>query len=592
MPRTLHLALWTVLLAAACASSVRGQWKIDVPEGGAGLKFGNLIVRPLRNVQARSVYSEQSGAGFVAAEGISQAGGAWPDPLTGSFVGSLAGKPYRFKVNVPNGDWLVWLAAGKIIRADLKNHRYLLKINDQTIVDETPSDEQFGGDKYLYRFLWTQYSEKPHALWRNYIDKMYPADVYDVTVRDGAITVETANYFLSALVAVPAAKKADFQRMVAEIRDRRIATFEAGLRAAQRPGKEAKPRIPPRPEQGPDDPQVLLYVPQDPLAVDPWTVPNDEERKARRVDVAGAPGQKVLVVLSVTPLADLGPSTLVASDLSGPGVIPAGNFRGYYRNYRFNGKDYAESENDKTRHMPEMCLVPSLALDLEKGVTFSYWLRLTVPIDARPGTYTGTLTLRSAGGKSFAMPLVLEVYPFKLEAVLPISYGLWGTVGTIPQFLPEAAKKQITRERLDSMVDLGLTATCVDVFSVKALKPGGTVELEINEEFVRMVKECGMGRHPEQAQLVSTIMASMGRPIAARLPGGGGIWQSPGIEFRLKDFEAGTTWRRCKGPCPNSRRSAAWPRRPTARRSAWDWTTTPGSRLTAGAKRSPDSSRR
>ena len=325
--------------------------------------------------------------------------------------------------------------------------------------------------------------------------------------------------------------------MVAEIRDRRIATFEAGLRAAQRPRKGEKPWAPPKPQQGPGDPEVLLYVPQDPMGVNPWTAPNDEERKARVVDTAGALGQKVVVVLSVTPLTDLGPSTLVVSDLTGPGIIPAGNFRGYYRNYRFNGKDYGETENDKIRYMPEMCLVPSLSLDLEKGVTFSYWLRLAVPADALPGTYKGTFTLRCAGGKSFVVPLVLEVYPFKLEPVLPVSYGFWGTVGTIPQFLPEATKKQITRERLDSMVDLGLTATCVDVFSVKALKPDGRVELDINEDFVRMVKECGMGRDPDQAQLVGNIMASMGRQIAARLPGGGGVWNSPGIEFRLKDFE-------------------------------------------------------
>lgn len=230
-----------MLLAVACASSARGQWKIDVPEGGVGLKFGNYIVRPLRNIQATSVYSDQSGAGFVAREGLSQAGGPWPDPLTGSFVGSLTGKPYRFKVKVPNGDWLVWLAAGKIIRADLKSRRYLLKINDQVVVDETPSDEQFAGDKYLYRFLGTQYSEKPHALWRNYIDKMYPSEVYKVTVSEGAIEIETANYFLSALVAVPAAKKADFQRMAAEIRDRRIATFEAGLALRSGPGKARSP---------------------------------------------------------------------------------------------------------------------------------------------------------------------------------------------------------------------------------------------------------------------------------------------------------------------------------------------------------------
>jgi hypothetical protein len=526
------------VVPSACVCQAQAAWQIDLPEGGVGFKFGNLVIPPLKNVLAATAYSDQTGFGLVAPQGVSHAGGQWPDPLTGSYIGNLTGKPYQFKAKIPNGEYLVWLAAGRIIRADAKDRHFLLKLNDKLLVDETPTDDEFAGDRYLYRFLWTQYSEKPHAVWLNYIDKMYPAEVHAVQVTQGTITVEAANHFLSALIVVPAARKAEFEKMVADIRLQRQGSFERGLgRTGAKAKEKGVPSSPARPERGPNDSEAILYVPREPLGIDPWTVPAAEERRQTKVEAAGAPGQKVAFALAVTPWTDLGKSSLVVSDLTGPGVISAGHVEGYYRNYRFNGRDYDERENDKTRHVREMCLVPTLSLELEKGVTFCYWLRLKVPEDAKPGQYRGTITLACEGGKKFALPLEFEVYPFKLEAVLPVSYGFWGGVGAIPQFFSEAAKRQLTRARLESMVDLGLTATTVDIFTLKALKPGGGVELNINQDFAGLVKEAGMGRHPEQAQLVSNIMASMGRPIAARLPGGGGVWHSPGIEMRLPGFE-------------------------------------------------------
>ena len=361
--------------------------------------------------------------------------------------------------------------------------------------------------------MWTQYSEKPHALWLHYIDRMYPAEMQAVKVTDGTLTVEAAGCFVSALVVFPAAKKAEFDKWAEALRTRRIAQFEQGLQDAIRKSakKDEKPWAPVRPEPKPGDGDAVLYVPRDPVALDPWTGPSDEERKATKIVAAGAPGQKVVMVLAVTPGADLGKSALELADLAGPGTIPAARIQGYYRNYRFNGKDYGQAEGSMTKFMPEMGLLPTLSLELEKGVTFSWWLRLDVPADAKAGAYKATFTLKCEGGKSFPVPVELEVYPFKLEPVVPVSYGFWGTVGTIPEFLPDAVKKQITRDRLASMVDLGLTATCVDVFKVKALKPPASVELDGDLEFLQMVKESGMGRHPEQAQLVPNIMASMGR---------------------------------------------------------------------------------
>ena len=74
MKRTLWMAVVyaAVMLAAGAA---RAEWVIDMPEGGLGYNFGNLIIRPLETVQAQVKYTDERGYGFLATEGLQQAGG-------------------------------------------------------------------------------------------------------------------------------------------------------------------------------------------------------------------------------------------------------------------------------------------------------------------------------------------------------------------------------------------------------------------------------------------------------------------------------------------------------------------------------------
>ena len=144
-----------------------------------------------------------------------------------------AGVPRR----VPNGDYLVWLCAGPVIRKEYADRHFLLRVNDEVLFDETPAPYQYYSRKYLYRFLNTRYSEKPHALWANYIDRMYPVHTPHMKVTDGTFTLTAANYFVSALVLVPASAKADFDKFAETTRRLRIEAFEKTLRPLT--GKEA-----------------------------------------------------------------------------------------------------------------------------------------------------------------------------------------------------------------------------------------------------------------------------------------------------------------------------------------------------------------
>ena len=118
----------------------------------------------------------------------------------------------EFRARVPNGDYLVWLCAGPVIRKEYAARHFLLRANDEVLFDDLPPPIEYYSRKYLYRFLNTRYSEKPHALWANYIDRMYPVHTPRVKVTDGTFTLEAENYFVSAVVLVPASAKDDFDK--------------------------------------------------------------------------------------------------------------------------------------------------------------------------------------------------------------------------------------------------------------------------------------------------------------------------------------------------------------------------------------------
>ena len=57
--------------------------------------------------------------------------------------------------------------------------------------------------------------------------------------------------------------------------------------------------------------------------------------------------------------------------------------------------------------------------------TTAFWLRLTIPATARPGTYTGSLLAESAAGLVQAIPVRVRVYPFPLAPAADRCWGLY-----------------------------------------------------------------------------------------------------------------------------------------------------------------------
>lgn len=495
--------------------AARPKMKVPLADGSIAFKLASAGVRldGFKTVSPQTAYTAKAGAGFDDPRELTHGGEGWPDVLTGTFVTAPEATPFTFRARVPNGEYRVWLSAGPIYRAQPRKRWFLLKVNGKTVVDENPSVEAYYSEKFLYRFLKTQYSEKPHALWERYIDRMYPTHSLPVTVKDGTFTVEAIDHFLSAVVLVPAAAEKKFDEFTAAVRKLRIAAFERNLR----PLTHKKPQ--------PGSGAFHCYVPDPLTVIRPWTGPGAAEQKRTSLHAAGAPGQNVILRLAITPFEDLGTCTLDVSDLVGPETIPAKSVAVHFQNYRYDGDTFGE-----------MALIPSRTLEIEKGVTQCFWLWLTLPADANAGVYRGKYTFQAGKREPVVVPVEMEVYPFKLEPVLPASFGMYYLPHRRAAGETDAELRRLLKEQFAWMRRVGFTAVPIGAPTVMGLAANSTVRLQFDDTLADLAKEVGFGRHPKQYLMGNTL--GIGRAIGRRLPGslGATVDRNPGIELRQPEF--------------------------------------------------------
>ena len=230
--------MWIDNIRLMQEDAAKPKLSVPLPAGALAYKFGGAGSKApgFTLVTPETVFPGAANCGFVDPKNLKAGGEGWPDGLSGTFVLPPEDGRLEFRARVPNGDYLVWLCAGPVVPKEFADRHYLLRAGGETLFDDLPAPYQFYSRKYLYRFLDTRYSEKPHALWTNYIDRMYPVHTPRVKVADGVFTLEAENFFVSAVVLVPAASKDAFDKFAETTRWLRIEAFEKTLRPL--PGKK------------------------------------------------------------------------------------------------------------------------------------------------------------------------------------------------------------------------------------------------------------------------------------------------------------------------------------------------------------------
>lgn len=441
--------------------------------------------------------------------GIKEVGKAWPDPLTGDGLESPS--PFSFDAPAPDGEYYVWISAGKVLNEATRSKPFTLKVGDQSLCDESMSLHEFYGEKGLFRHLRTQFSQRPHALWLDYVLPVAPDQTTKVKVSGGTLNIQVSNHRLSALILLPVAREADFKKLTASLRDERIKFFESSRYADTHP----------TPKLLPGDSAYSLWQPKSTATIRPWTSPEAEQLKAPGIDWKGVAGQRLTARVCVTALEDLGEGELSISELKGPKNIPASQTRMYFQNYRV-----ADTSVD------EFALLPWTRIRFEAGLTWSYMLWLEIPADASAGDYRGTVTFTPTKGGAHTLPVQLEVYPFKLIDALPLSLGMYYSPWNFPEGYD---RRKLILEQHRFMRELGFTGTTLGGGNVEGLSSDGTVSLKVDPFLFDIAKEAGLGKTPQQYSMASTL--GMARTIARRLGLSPQVDQNPGCEFQKKELK-------------------------------------------------------
>jgi hypothetical protein len=438
-------------------------------------------------------------------------GTTWPETLTGAGVQADLDESFSFETLLPDGEYCVWLSARKVMTEQTR--QFKLSAGSQKLCDETLTDAEFYGEKGIFRHLWTQYSQRPNALWLDFVETVNPAWKTKVTVTGGKLSLAATNFHLGAMIVMPAADEKAFATAIDELNQARINLFFSGLWVAPTPPVSKRA----------DDGAYALWTAPAASEIRQWSAPLETKTPAA-LNAAVVPGQHAMLTLCVTAHDDLGSGDIEVSDLSGlGGRIPADNIKRFYQNYRL---DLDAGTPDSST------LLPKTKIRFEAGMTWAYVLWLNTPADAKPGVYEGTVKFKPEKGGESSVPLKLEVYPFKLVDETPGSFGFFHSGWQYPQGIDQ---QKMWREMLGIMRELGMTGTGASYgFTVDALVPGPdgkqTVKLSFDDRLWKLVKAAGMGRNADQ-RMWGDILGG-GRTIARLLGMQPSVDQDPGLELR------------------------------------------------------------
>ena len=341
-----------------------------------------------------------------------------PDPLTATY-----GSGDAFKMKLTNGKYELQTCFdpyGNWGRYPSFRSRRVL-INGNEVLTQSMT-----GGEFLDTCYYAHEDEEDlpgQDVWDKFVARRNRVYTYPAEVTDGVLTVEVKSAdkhgkWILFLVVYPEAKQAEGRKWMEALQKQRHDKFVKKIAITTPPpgGEDFAPTADEK------DRGFATFVRHTELDIGVNARPAKDERGKPLIFEAAA-GQRCGGQVGVYPLSESRDVTVTVSALAGDGVasLPASaiqvkKIRNFFKR---------PGRENIARCLPYI-LVDFKTLEFQPGVTRGLWVILTTPEDAKPGRYTGAMTIAAPGKTPVRIPIEVAVIPFKLDKVTDIALSVTG----------------------------------------------------------------------------------------------------------------------------------------------------------------------
>jgi glycosyl hydrolase family 123 len=402
-------------------------------------------------VTDKSNYSAKTGYGWTAGQRVSwkklRSGyywaphvimtGTFPDIIAGSWVApgkaiklssSAATFDFKgeieFKIDVPAGEYYVYLILGDYYYTNsylnyLKNP-YSVSINGKKEFENKTTTQE--AEDIFYHHEFEDYNPKI-SYWERYVKPRFDRTSHLLKVSsDGSIKIKVKDIPVNMIAVWSKADMAKGEAWIKKLDKLRAASCECRLKNSEKK-KMAKASFKPSPAQVKKG--FVVFAHDNWMnAIYPYTRP-DKKAVSSAVKLFAAAGEIEPVTFGIYPLKNISELKINVTDLKNErqNVISKANIdlrvvkyleipelsSGYYH--------MIKGAKELSYVVKPWVLSGKNTMTLYKNTTRQCWLKINVPQDAKPGTYTGDIKISSSTGQTENRKLVLKVLPFKLKSL-------------------------------------------------------------------------------------------------------------------------------------------------------------------------------
>ncbi len=411
------------------------------------------VMEGFTQITRASEYSSGRGWGLLNARIWHEFDALQPDPLYQDFLCIEAG---GLAVNVSNGTYRVFvnIDSPSAYWGEFQNYRRrAILAEGRPVFEETMDFDKFR-TKY-YRFWNTE--DGPNE---NTFDKYQKAHFnekrFDVEVSDGQLNIDFKGTdwacCVSAVVIFPVTESARGEQFLEYVQSKRRFHFDNYFKRIL----HASTGDPLQPSD--DDRRRGYVVFQRDFMQDVFynDTPFQRERGGPlRADTFA--GEYEPLTVSLVPTRNLGKVALSVSDLTSPsGAIPSSAIDVGYVSYRITRVNMQGSIYTISPRL----IMPGGIAEVPAGMTRQFWLTIRAPIDAKPGIYRGTVTIRPQSGESAELPVEVRVRAGSLDSV-DIPVGPFGFRIRVPWFdddrVASRFNARMTEKSLRKLREYGFT---------------------------------------------------------------------------------------------------------------------------------------